>query len=114
MDKLSRREAIRDYKERKVTPGIFAVRCAGTGEAWVGVSRNLGQQKNGIWFGLRQGNHQNRAMQAAWTAHGEASFTLEAVEALETKDVSAYALANRLKEREAHWLTALGARKFVS
>ena len=41
MDKNSRRDAIRQYKERKVPIGIFAIRCRPTGETWVGASRNL-------------------------------------------------------------------------
>src|SRR5436853_96654 len=68
MDKQSRRQVVRDYKERKVSQGIFAVRCAATGEAWVGKSRNLEQQQNGIWFGLRSGGYVNRVLQAARAA----------------------------------------------
>jgi hypothetical protein len=113
MDKQSRREAVRDYKERKVGQGIFAVRCAPTGEAWVGASRNLGQQQNGLWFGLRTGGHPNRALQTAWAAHGEGAFTFEVVEALPDEDRSGYELNNLLKDRQRHWLAALGATKVV-
>lgn len=70
MDKQSRREAIRDYKERKVPIGIFSLRCVATGETWVGASRNLDGQKNSSFFSLRLGSHRNSAMQAAWKAHG--------------------------------------------
>ena len=35
MDKTSRREAIRDYKEKKTRSGVYAVRCAQSGEVWV-------------------------------------------------------------------------------
>src|SRR5258705_175775 len=55
MDKQSRRQAVRDFKERKTLRGVFAVCCAATGEVWVGGSRNLDQQQNSIWFGLRRG-----------------------------------------------------------
>ena len=110
MEKQSRRDAIRDYKERKVPAGIFAVRCAVSGEVWVGVSRNLGQQKNGTWFGLKTGGHPNRALQAAWTIHGEGAFTYEVLETL-ADDLSALGQANALKEGEAAWLAKLSARK---
>jgi hypothetical protein len=113
MDKQSRRDAIRDYKERKVAQGIFAVRCAMTGEAWVGQSRNLEQQQNGIWFGLRQGGHPNAALRAAWAAHGEAAFAFEVLETIGDEDLSAYARDNLLKNRDAFWRTELGATKIV-
>ena len=57
MDKSSRREAIRDYKERTVSRGVFAVRCTLTGQVWVAASRNLDQQQNSIWFGLKAGGY---------------------------------------------------------
>src|SRR5688500_7451243 len=56
MDKQSRRNLARDYKERKVPAGIFSLRCAATGETWVGAARNL-DQKNGLMFSLRLGSH---------------------------------------------------------
>jgi len=113
MDKQSRRQVVRDYKERKVSQGIFAVRCAVTGEAWVGKSHNLQQQQNGIWFGLRSGGYINPALQAAWTAHGEAAFSFEVLEAIADADLSAYARANLLKDRDIHWRAELGAPKIV-
>jgi hypothetical protein len=113
MDKQSRRQVVRDYKERKVSQGIFAVRCAATGEAWVGRSRNLEQQKNGIWFGLRSGAYVNPALQAAWTARGETAFAFEVLETIDADDLSAYVRDNLLKERDAHWRAALGATKIV-
>ncbi|HEX4709739.1 GIY-YIG nuclease family protein [Phenylobacterium sp.] len=113
MDKQSRRQVVRDYKERKVSQGIFAVRCAVTGEAWVGRSRNLEQQKNGIWFALRSGAYVNPALQAAWTAHGEGAFAFDVLEAIAADDLSAYVRDNLLKDRDAHWRATLGATKIV-
>ena len=113
MDNQSRRQAVRDYKERKVSVGIFAVRCAVTGEAWVGQSPNLDQQQNRIWFGLRQGGFPNPALKAAWAAHGEAAFAFEVLETIEDADLSAYARDSRLKDRGVHWRAELGAAKIV-
>jgi hypothetical protein len=111
MSKLSRREAIREYKERKVRCGIYAVRCTATSEAWVGLSRNLDAQWNSIAFGLRTGGHANRALQAVWNAHGEPAFAFEALEVLDDEDMSPIGRQDALKRREAHWLAALGAKK---
>ena len=70
----SRKDLIREYKEKKPTPGVFAVRCIPTNAAWTGLSRNLDTQQNGIWFQLRTGSHVNKALQTAWKKHGEAAF----------------------------------------
>ena len=113
MDKQSRRQVVRDYKDRKVPLGIFAVRCAVTGEVWVGASRNLDQQRNSIWFALRQGGHPNPALRAAWAAHGEAAFTFEVLEAAPDEDMSMLARDSFLKVRHLHWRTTLGAPKIV-
>ena len=113
MDKQSRRDAIRDYKERKVSHGVFAVRCAPSGETWVGVSPNVTQMQNRIWFGLRQGGHPNLALRTTWAAHGEASFSFEVLETVDAGDLGAIGLDSLLKERTAHWRAALGATKIV-
>lgn len=112
MEKHLRRQAVRDFKERKVVRGIYAVRCAATGEVWVGASRNLGQQQNAIWFGLRTGGGNNRAAQAAWQAHGEAAFSFETLEEIDP-ELGPLGQADALKARLAHWQVALGAPKLV-
>lgn len=113
MDKQSRRQVVRDYKDRKVPMGIFAVRCAVTGQAWVGQSRNLAQQQNGIWFSLRQGGHPNATLRAAWAAHGETAFAFEILETLDGEGLGAYGRDTLLKERDAHWRATLGGTKIV-
>ncbi|HEY9236196.1 MULTISPECIES: GIY-YIG nuclease family protein [Phenylobacterium] len=114
MDKTSRREAIRQYKERKVPVGIFAIRCRPTAEAWVGASRNLDGQRNSSFFSLRLGSHRNRDMQAAWKAHGgEEAFEFSILELLEDEDLGPLGRDSWLKERERHWLAQLGARSAV-
>lgn len=108
-----KRDLVREYKERKAPPrGVFAVRCAPTGETWVSASPNLDAQQNQTWFGLRLGSHPNRALQAAWTAQGEAAFSYEVLETLpEDSAASDYALKADLKALEARWRETLGARR---
>jgi hypothetical protein len=113
MDKQSRRQAVSEYKERKVPQGIYAVRCAVTGEVWVGSSPNLEQVPNRLWFALRQGGHPNTALRAAFAAHGEAAFSFEVLEEVDVADLSDYARTSVLKDRDAHWRTELGAAKVV-
>ncbi|MCP3381013.1 GIY-YIG nuclease family protein [Bradyrhizobium sp. CCGUVB4N] len=105
---IDRKAAIAAYKERKTVAGIYVVRCAVSGEAWVGQAPNLETIQNRIWFTLRQGSHPCRSLQAAWKAHGEAGLTFSECERLEDEE-SAYVRNALLKERMLHWLTELKA-----
>jgi hypothetical protein len=110
MDKQARRDAVRDYKERKIRAGIFRLTCATTGETWVGAARNL-DQKNGLFFGLRLGSHRNRELQQAWNAHGgEAGIEYAVVEELLDDKLTPLGREDWLKARERHWREALSAR----
>ncbi|WP_340644134.1 GIY-YIG nuclease family protein [Phenylobacterium sp.] len=113
MDKQSRRDIARAYKERKVPTGIFSLRCEPTGETWIGLSRNLDGAANSVLLGLRMGSHRNKTMQAAWTAHGGDSFTYTVVESLE-EDLSPIGKEDWLKTRLRHWIAALEARSIVA
>ncbi len=106
-----KRELVREYKERKVRRGVFAVRCAPSGEVWVSASPNLEAQQNGLWFQLKLGgSHANPALKAAWKLHGEAAFSYEILAELSDEERSAYALKADLKALEEEWRAKLGAK----
>jgi len=105
---IDRKAAIAAYKERKTIAGIYVVRCAASGEAWVGQAPNLETIQNRIWFTLRQGSHPSRSLQAAWNAHGEAGLTFGECERLED-EATDYVRNALLKERMLHWLAELTA-----
>lgn len=107
MDKATRKQIQRDYIERKRSIGVYAVRCAATGEAWVGATRNLDNRKNGLWFTLKSGGAPDKKLQAAWDAHGEASFSYEPLE--EVPQDNPHAIPLLLTERTAHWIEKLDA-----
>jgi len=109
MDRSERKAAISAYKELPLDWGVFAVRCSATGEAWVGGSRHLSKQQNGLWFTLRMGNCRHSALQTSWAAHGEDAFSLDPLEQLPT-DTPAISRVRLLKDRTAYWLAALGAQ----
>jgi hypothetical protein len=104
-----RREVIKEYKTRKALRGVFAVRCTSTGRVWVDSSPNLEAARNGLWFFLRHGNHDNPALQAEWNTHGEPAFQYEILEKLDD-DVSLLAVNDLLKEKKRHWAAQLGAQ----
>jgi hypothetical protein len=105
---IDRKAAIAAYKERKTIAGIYVVRCAASGEVWVGQAPNLETIQNRIWFTLRQGSHTCRTLQAAWNCHGEAGLTFGECERLEDEE-SSYVRNALLKERMLHWLATLKA-----
>ena len=106
--KLDRKAAIAAYKERKSVPGIFAVRCAATGQAWVGQTPDLTTVGNRIWFALRQDCSRNRSLQSAWNAQAGEGFVLEELERLDDED-RGYVLDADVKARLAFWRLELGA-----
>ena len=108
MNKGDRKAAVVAYKERKVAAGVFALRCAATGEAWVGQARDLSTIRNRIWFTLDHGSHPVKSLQAAWNAHGADGLAFEELERIE-EDLPDYAHATALKERAAAWRAELGA-----
>jgi hypothetical protein len=111
VEKARRKELVREYRERKQSLGIYAVRCEPAGATWVAATRNLDRQQNGIWFQLRLNNHPNRDMMSAWKSHGEAAFSYEILE--EVTDENPLLLDSLLKERAAHWLNVLKAKPVV-
>ena len=90
--------------------GIFVITCSATGEKWVGSSKNLGAQKNSIWFQLNHGNFRIASLQSAWKQHGELAFAYEVVETL-PEDFSELSLEDTLKERRCAWAAELQAQE---
>jgi hypothetical protein len=107
--KESRKELIREFKERKTLLGAYAVRCTATGKVWVGTSRNLNATKNGCWFSLRNGSHVEKSLQEEWTAQGESSFQYEILDKL-SEDVHPLVVDDLLKEKKNAWVAELGAQ----
>jgi len=97
--KVERREAARQFKERKPSPGIYALRCTTSGRTWVDSSPNLDAARNSQFFQLRQRLHRNKELQAEWDAHGEPSFRFEVLEKL-PEDTPSLNLRDLLAERK--------------
>ena len=110
--KAEKREAARQFKERKVSAGAYAVRCGPTAAVWVGVTRNLDAARNACWFSLRMRGHRAPSLQAAWDLHGEPAFQFEILEALDD-DTHALAVHDLLKEMKLSWLAKLEAQPLL-
>ena len=108
---MSERKALlRAYKERKVEAGVYAVRCAATGQVWVGATPDLSTRQNGVWFSLRLGSHREPTLQAAWNAHGADAFVFEPVEVIDAEGLDRFGRTSRLKDRRDHWIETLSAK----
>jgi hypothetical protein len=110
MTPSERKAAISAYKERKPAYGVYAVICNATGEAWVGHSRHVDTQKNGLWFALRQGGSPHKSLQAAWNRHGPEEFRFEELERL-GEDYSPAGGLHEIKKRQALWGERLQATR---
>ena len=105
-----KRDLVREYKERKVRRGVYAVRCSASGEVWASASPNLDSQQNSTWFQLRMGGHPNKTLQAAWKQHGDTAFSYEIAAELSDEERTPYALKADLKALEAEVREKLGAK----
>jgi hypothetical protein len=103
-----RKAALAAYKEQKIDAGIYAVRCSPANRIWVGSAPNLDAIWNRLSFGLRQGGHRGRSLQAAWNEHGADGFSFEVLERIE-EEKDRYLQASILKEKLAGWQAELKA-----
>jgi hypothetical protein len=100
--KAERKEAARQFKERKPSPGIYALRCRTTGQNWIDSSLNLAAAQNSQFFQLRQSLHRNKELQAEWNAQGEGCFEFAVLETL-PEDTPSLNLRDLLAERKRAW-----------
>lgn len=113
MDKARRKELMQAYSERKPATGVFAVKCAPTGEAWVGWSKSLDKRQNALWFQLRAGMLLEAPdLAIAWKTHGEDAFTYETLEEISEDDP--HKLGRLLEERMLDWRAKLDGKPIAN
>lgn len=105
---FDRKAALRAYKERKVRPGVYAVRHRGTGRAWADSTPDLDTARNGLWLRLNQGRHLDKGLQEAWNRFGEEAFEYAILEVLE-EELEPVFLRDALKAMKAKWTALLAA-----
>jgi hypothetical protein len=103
---VTRKQAINDFKARKVPKGAFALRCAACGGVWVGSSTNLDAARNGLWFQLRTGSSVFRGLQQAWNQCGEQHFEFEVLETI-PHDTPALNVNDLLKQKLRHSMSTI-------
>ncbi len=105
MDKMDRRAAKAQWRERKEDWAIASVRI-GAG-VWLKLTPDPASFENRVRFMLRQGAGLGGDMQTAWT--DTQAITVEVVERLDP-NLSALARERVGAARLAHWAEILGAR----
>ena len=108
MDKETRNEIKRKYKEEVHAKGIYCIRCSRTGQIWVDSSRNLLSSENRLNFSLKTGMNFNKDLKDVIKSFGTGSLEFEVLEIFD-QDLSTYGLNRALKERRKHWQTTLSA-----
>lgn len=74
------------YKSRKVTGGVFCIRCEGSGRAWLKAAQNLDGQRSRFQFSVIHDSCWEPGMLPDWKKYGAASFTFTVLEELEKKN----------------------------
>lgn len=113
MNREDRKAAVAAYKEQKSRAGIYAVRCAATGQVWAGGAPNLATIWNRISFMLRQNAVTPASLQQAWRAHGIDSLSFEIVEEMDSDDLT-YSRDRTLRDRRDVWCEMLGAEAILA
>ena len=108
MGATDRKAAVAAYKERKVSAGIYVVRCTASGAVWVGAAPDLDTIRNRLWFQLRMNGCPYRTLQDAWNTHGADSLVLDVLERLDEETIPHIRTA-QLRNRAAHWAGTLNA-----
>lgn len=86
----ARRELTRQYKQAFPCMGVYAVRCEAAGLLRLGRSRNAEGMLNRVRFELARGGHHDKAVQAAWNAHGADAFRFEVIDRVKEREDPAF------------------------
>jgi hypothetical protein len=108
MDKETRNEIKRQYKEEVHPKGIYCIRCAETDQIWVDSSHNLLSSENRLNFSLKTGMNFNKDLKDTLKSSGPEGFEFEVLEIFD-QDLSTYELNKMLKERRKYWQATLSA-----
>lgn len=108
MQRDERKAAVAAYKERKTLAGIYALRCAATGGAWVGRAADVSTVENRVRFSLAHDSGLRASLKAALREHGAEAISFEVLERFGEDDIP-YARDTFLRERQEHWREKLGA-----
>lgn len=77
---------LQEYKERKITGGVYLFRNAVSGKALIQSTSSIEKAKSLLEFSKSTGSCVNPVLANDWAAHGAEAFSLEILETLDRKD----------------------------
>lgn len=86
MEKLTKKDLKEQYKNRKITGGIFCIKCHGNNRMWIRAAKELEGQKNRYNFFISTDTCPEPAMQTEWKVFGANSFSFDILEEIERKE----------------------------
>jgi hypothetical protein len=105
----TKKELIREYKDRRKTSGIYRIRNTASGRAYFGSSLDL----DGVWnshrFRLESGLHPSETLQRDWKELGPAGFVFEILETVKDADLDIPRVEEELALLEGIWIERLNA-----
>lgn len=103
----SKKDIIREYKEREKPAGVFQVKNTVNGKVLLGSSLNLEGALNRHKFTLTINGHRNPVLQQEWNEYGADKFVFEILEVVQVKDEPGFKLSDELTLLEQIWLEEL-------
>lgn len=85
-DKLSRKELVKSYKERKTVGGIYMIKNMDTGKLFLESTNNLHGSESQFQFAKSTGQCLNKKLEKYWNEIKGCHFSFEILEELEKKD----------------------------
>ncbi len=105
----TRKELLREYKERKKPAGVYRIRNTINGKVFYGSSLDLDGRLNSHRFKLSAGAHPNEGLQCDWNDLGPDAFAFETCETVALKDEPGFDPDAELSLLEEIWLEKAAA-----
>lgn len=83
MENLIKKDMKEQYKNRKVTGGVYCIKCNGNNRVWMKSTKDIAGQINKFEFFVSTNFCPEPSMHAEWKQYGAKSFSFEVLEELE-------------------------------
>lgn len=103
----SRKDIVREYKERQKPAGVFQVKNTENGKFLLASSMNIEGSLNKHKFMLKTGGHSNKALQNDWKKYGADAFVFEMLEVIDASEKPDLNLDDELTLIEQIWVEEL-------
>ncbi|BAH08256.1 GIY-YIG nuclease family protein [Clostridium kluyveri] len=109
MDGTSKKQIIKEYKQREIEMGIIRIYNTITGYCFVDISNNLYKPFEGIKFQLELGRFKSKQLQKDWNIYGQEPFKFDVVEKLKIdEDATNKQDKDDLEELLQLWISSQG------